>query len=211
MSQVQITKQGIIKAEQFSEFLISPHDNEIKIEPDGSLWTHIFHHNAPASNLFASTDDFANALYKNENLWFDFSLCNSANKWELLVIQASTSGATEKKIRWIQQYNPMTATYANVAQANIIYITGSEYSTSSWGGLYRKGGNTYLCANNGNNGNWWGATGCWTAYQGGLPAFFGEICSTGYYDIYLRIDNLANTKTTITKGSAITENQLYEI
>ena len=211
MSQPQITKQGIIKAEQFSEFLISPHDNEIKIESDGSLWTHIFHHNNPASNLFASTDNFTNALYKNENAWFDFSLCNSANKWELLVIQASTSGATEQKIRWIQQYNPMTATYANVAKANITYITGSEYSTSSWGGLYRKGGNTYLCANNGTEGNWWGATGCWTLHQSGIPAFYGQVVTTGYYDIYLRIDNLADTKATITKGSAITENQLYEI
>ena len=211
MSQPQITKQGIIQAEQFSEFLISPHDNTIKIESDGSLWTHIFHHNNPASNLFASTDDFANALYKNENLWFDFSLCNTISKWELLVIQVATAGGTEQKIRWIQQYNPMTATFANVAKANITYVTGSEYATSSWGGLYRKGGNTYLCVNNGTEGNWWGATGCWTAYQGGVPSFFGTVCTTGYYDIYLRIDNLANTKATITKGSAITENQLYEI
>ena len=211
MIQSQITKQGIIKAEQFSEYLISPYDNIIKIEPDGSLWTHIFHHNAPASNLFASTDDFTKALYKNENLWFDFSFCNNIDKWELLVIQASTINAVEKKIRWIQQYNPMTATFDNVAKANIIYITGSEYSTSTWGGLYHKGENTYLCANNGTNGKWWGATGCWTAYQGGLPAFFGEICSTGYYDIYLRIDNLTNIKTMITKNSAITETQLYEI
>ena len=211
MIQSQITKQGIIKVEQFSEYLISPYDNTIKIEPDGSLWTHIFHHNAPASNLFASTDDFTKALYKNENLWFDFSFCNNIDKWELLVIQASTINAVEKKIRWIQQYNPMTATFDNVAKANITYITGSEYSTSTWGGLYHKGGNTYLCANNGTNGNWWGATGCWTAYQGGLPAFFGEICSTGYYDIYLRIDNLTNIKTMITKNSAITETQLYEI
>lgn len=211
MAETQITKQGIVQAKQFSEFLISPHDNTIKIESDGSLWTHIFHHNAPASNLFASTDDFTKALYKNENLWFDFSLCNNVNKWELLVIQASTAGATEKKIRWIQQYNPLIATFDNVAKENITYIIGSEYSTSSWGGLYHRSGNTYLCANNGTNGNWWGATGCWTAYQGGLPAFFGEICSTGYYDIYLRIDNLSNTKATIINNSTVTENQLYEI
>lgn len=211
MSETQLTKQGIIQAEQFSEFLISPYDNTIKIESDGSLWTHIFHHNAPVSNLFASTDNFTSALYKNENLWFVFSICSNVNKWELLVIQSSTAGATEKKIRWIQQYNPMTATFDNVAKANITYITGSEYSTSTWGGLYRKGGNTYLCANNGTNGNWWGATGCWTAYQGGLPAFFGEICSTGYYDIYLRIDNLSNTEVTITGNSAITANEFYEL
>lgn len=211
MSEVQITKQGIIQAEQFSEYLISPHDNIIKIESDGSLWTHIFHHNAPASNLFASTDDFTKALYKNENLWFDFSLCNIIDKWEFLVIQSSTAGAAEKKIRWIQQVNPMVAVFGDVDKADITYIIGSEYNTSNWGGLYKKNSSAYLVANNGNSGNWWGATGCWTAYQGGLPAFFGEICSTGYYDIYLRIDNLTNTKATITNNSTVTENQLYEI
>lgn len=211
MSEAQITKQGIINAEQFSEYLISPYDNEIKIESDGSLWTHMFHHNAPASNLFASTDDFTKALYKNENLWFAFSLCNNIDRWELLVVQASTANATEKKIRWTQPINPMIAVYGDVDYADITYITGSEYTTSSWGGLYHRSGNAYLCANNGTNGNWWGATGCWTAYQGGLPAFFGEICSTGYYDIYLRIDNLANTKATIVKDSAITANQFYEL
>ena len=211
MGQPYIDKKGIWHADQFSEYLISPHDNTIKIESDGSLWTHIFHHNNPASNLFASTDNFTNALYKNENLWFDFSLCNNVDKWEFLVIQAATAGAVEKKIRWLQSVNPMVAVYGDVDNTDITYITSSEYNTSTWGGLYKKNSSAYLVANNGNSGNWWGATGCWTAYQGGLPAFFGEICSTGYYDIYLRIDNLANTKATITKGSAITENQLYEI
>ena len=211
MGQPYIDKKGIWHADQFSEYLISPHDNIIKIESDGSLWTHIFHHNNPASNLFASTDDFTNALYKSENAWVDFSLCNHADKWEFLVIQSPTSGAAEIKIRWLQPANPMTATYASVANANITYRTGSGYVTSSWGGLYRKGGNTYLCANNGTEGNWWGATGSWSLHQSGIPAFYGQVVTTGYYDIYLRIDNLANTKATITKGSAITENQLYEI
>ena len=109
MAQTNLTKTGIWQADQFSEFLITPHDREIHIEPDNSLWTHIFHHNAPASNLFASTDDFTKPLYKNSNLWFDFSICNNINKWEFLVIQVSTTGATPKKIRWSQPANPMTA------------------------------------------------------------------------------------------------------
>ena len=121
MGQPYIDKKGIWHVDQFSEYLISPHDNTIKIESDGSLWTHIFHHNNPASNLFASTDDFTNALYKSENAWFDFSLCNHADKWEFLVIQSPTSGAAEIKIRWLQPANPMTATYASVANANITY------------------------------------------------------------------------------------------
>ena len=211
MSQTNLTKTGIWQADQFSEFLISPHDNTIKIESDGSLWIHIFHHNNPASNLFASTDNFANALYKSENAWFDFSLCNHADKWEFLVVQAATAGAAESKVRWSQPINPMTAVYGDVDNADVTYTTGSGYSTSSWGGLYKKNSSAYLVANNGNSGNWWGATGSWSLHNSGIPAFLGQVVTTGYYDIYLRIDNLANTKATITKGSAITENQLYEI
>ena len=64
---VSITKTG-----QF----YNSHINEIHVEPDGSRWEHIFHHNNPAANLFASTDDFANGVYKNENLWFNFQICN---------------------------------------------------------------------------------------------------------------------------------------
>ena len=210
MNEININKQGVWTANQFSEYLISPHDNTIIVEPDGSLWTHIFHHNNPASNLFASTDDFTKALYKNENAWFDFSLCNYTDKWEFLVIQSATSGANEIKIRWSQPVNPMIATFAEVAKANITNITGSGYVTSTWGGLYHKGGNTYLCANNNTEGNWWGATGSWSLHQSGIPAFYGQVVTTGYYDIYLRIDNLTNTKTTITKGLTLTTNCFYE-
>lgn len=205
-----INKQGIWTASQFSEYIISPHDNNIIIEPDGSLWTHIFHHNNPASNLFASTDDFTKALYKNENLWFDFSLCNHTDKWEFLVIQSATAGANEVKLRWSQPVNPLVATFGDVDNADITYTTGGEYKSSTWGGLYHKGGNTYLCANNGIEGNWWGATGSWSNFNGGILAFYGTTVTSGCVDIYLRIDNTTNTRATITRELALTANQFYE-
>lgn len=73
----------ILKTGQF----IDNNINEIHIEPDGSKWVHILHHNNPSKNLFSSDDNFINGVYKNENLWFNFQICNKiTSNWEILVM-----------------------------------------------------------------------------------------------------------------------------
>ena len=58
----------------------------------------------------------------------------------------------ETKYRWIQKYNPMTATYAQVAESNITKNTSTGYSTiSGGGGLYKFTTSvTYIACNNNN-------------------------------------------------------------
>ena len=45
---MNISKQGIISASEFSEIPVNPYDTTIYTEPDGSNWIRIFHHNNPA-------------------------------------------------------------------------------------------------------------------------------------------------------------------
>ena len=125
-----------------------------------------------------------------------------------MVKQFIRNATSETKYRWVQQYNPMTATYANVARANITYNTSSGYATpaSTYGGLYNHNTNTKLCANNNVSGNWFGAIGSWSAHDGGIPGWNNTVVTTGYEDLYLRIDNVtfvnlpANTKTQFLKS-----------
>ena len=76
---LEITNTGQFKNSNLNEYLV---------EPDGSVWEHVFHHNNPASNLFASTDSFTTGVYKSKDAWFNFQVCNSlSSSWEFLIIQ----------------------------------------------------------------------------------------------------------------------------
>lgn len=178
---LNINKQG-----QFLETNL----NEYHIEPDGSIWEHVFHHNNPANNKFASSDTFASGVYKNANAWFNFQICNELTSWEILLIQNKENYSPIQKFRWIQQANPLTATYNDVTADSITRISTTGYTTCSWGGLYKKNSSTYLCANNGNSSNWWGAIGAWGSYQGGIPCWNGITPITGCVDVYIRVDNI---------------------
>lgn len=214
----QITKTGQIKCSTFTEFeglSYLKYDPNLYIEPDGSCWVRVYHHNNPSGGSFASTDDFAHSVYIDENRWFNMELANHLDKWEIMVKGKFTSTSAEWKLRWIQQYNPMTATYANVAVANITKITdGYSSSPTSWGGLYAKKGGAYLTTNNGNSGNWWGAVGSYSVYQNGIPGWgpTSTITTTGFNDIYLRIDNVTITSPAakITKNKLWTGSQIIE-
>lgn len=185
----QLHKTGVLDG-LINEFPYCPYDQQIYVEPDGSAWIRIYHHNNPAAAVFASSDSFTTSVYKDEDRWFYVSLCNLVDKWELMVKSKYTTSSTEIKRRWVQTINPMTATFAQVAAANITENTDTGYSHSTWGGLYHIGSSTYLCANNGTNGNWWGAVGAWSQHQGGIPGWLGTPTTTGYNDLYLRIDNV---------------------
>lgn len=220
--QNKITKTGQVRGALFSEFggmSYLKYDNNIYIEPDGSCWIRVFHHNNPAAGRFTSTNDFEHSIYIDEDRWFNMELAYYLDKWEIMVKGKFTSTANEWKLRWTQQYNPMIATYANVAAANVIKIMGGEgnyeVSPSSWGGLYKKNSNTYLCANNGTSSSWWGAIGAWNVHQSGLPGWGPSqtVTTTGYNDVYLRIDNVTFSDPTAktTKNNIWTSSQFIEI
>ena len=213
---LSIKKSGIIETELFTEFIANAFDTTTYVEPDGSAWIRIAHHNHPDTKRFAQTDSFTTQVYKEADVWFNVSLCNYlSGSWELMVKQATTAGGTEYKWRWIQSVNPMsTGQFEATKAANVTKITTSGYSNaSSYGGCYALiNSNTYLCCNNGTNGNWFGSFGCWTLYQGGMPGYSGTIVTTGYMDLYLRIDNAkANLNASSFGTNYIKSKEIIEI
>lgn len=202
-----VRKNGITEIQNISEFdalSYLKYDPNLHIEPDGSAWVHIYHHNHPNLGSFASTDTFATSVKKDENRWFNGTqVCNQLNKWEFLIKYAFTEGGTEYKERWIQTKNPENAVFGDVDPADVTRITGDGYKTGTWGGLYKKNSSAYWVLNNTNSGNWWGATGSFSVYEGGIPGYGGTITTTGYNDLYVRIDNVLSTVST---NSRITKN-----
>lgn len=202
-----VRKNGITEIQNISEFdalSYLKYDPNLHIEPDGSVWVHIYHHNHPDLGSFASTDTFATSVKKDENRWFNGTqVCNQLNKWEFLIKYAFTEGGTEYKERWIQTKNPESAVFGDVDPADVTRITGDGYKTGTWGGLYKKNSSAYWVLNNTNSGNWWGATGSFSVYEGGIPGYGGTITTTGYNDLYVRIDNVLSTVST---NSRITKN-----
>ena len=214
----QISKTGLVENSASSEWALTKYlkyDPNIYIEPDGSAWVHIYHHNNPAAGSFASGDTFTNSVYKDANRWFNATqICNQLNKWEFMIKYCYTANGTIYKERWIQTKNPENAVFGDVDAADITRITGNGYNTGSWGGLYKKNASAYWVMNNGNSGNWWGATGSFSVYQGGIPGYGGSITSTGYNDLYVRIDNgitIADaTEAQINKNNIYIGNSLIE-
>ena len=199
----KIYKTGITQGREISEIngmSNLKYDPKVYIEPDGSAWVRIFHHNNPTSYKFASNDTFTTGVYKDENRWFNFDLCNYVDKWEFIVKSKTTPDATEYKYRWSQTKNPLTAAFADVASSAVTKNTTTGYTSYSWGGLYKINSSTFLCTNNGTNGNWWGAVGAWNAHQGGIPGWT-TVITTGYEDVYLRIDNVTTTMPPIAKST----------
>ena len=192
---IKVDKTGIIEANTLLEYDTNLlYDTNIYTEPDGSKWVRVFHHNNPADDttLFTKTMDFEHGCYVGENSWFNFNVCKSFDHYEFLVKQTITAGAAETKYRFVQATNPFNSVYADVAptSTNITRITTSGYSTSTTsGGFYKNNGNTYFVAANSNSGNWYGAAGSWTPYSHRLPGYSNGLVTTGYMDVYLRIDN----------------------
>ena len=208
-----ITKNGIVNLSTISETFVCPFDTAFYVEPDGSTWIRLVHHNNPSVNKFSSNNTFDSSVYINNNMWFYASICNKItnNTFEFMIKQTATTGGTETKYRWIQTKNPFNASYADVAVANVTRITTSGYSTyGNYGGIYKMNSRSYFVANNGTEGNWWGALGCWTDYSTSIPGYAQTAISTGYIDLYLRVDNQTNITSSIFKN-AIIANHFYEI
>ena len=206
---LNINKNGLITTELFTEFIANTFDTNFYVEPDGSMWIRIFHHNNPANARFAQTDTFTSQVYKDADRWFNVKLCDLlSGSWELMVKQKTTSDATEAKYRWIQSTTPMGGSYDATVVANVTKITTSGYSVNTnAGGAYVHNSNTYIVINNSSNGNWFGAIGSWNAHQGGIPGYPNTVISTGYMDLYLRIDSAKANLNQVKFGNNYIQNR----
>ena len=209
---VKVKKNGIVECKKLSEEIVSFYDTNTYIEPDNSVWIHLFHHNAPSINgLFSSGDTFTTKVYKDEHRWFDMSVCNYVNKWELMIKVRNLATDPEVKYRWIQNVNPIIAAFNQTKDSQVTKITSDGYTALNYGGIMLRNGNTYLCMNNGIDGNWAGAIGAWTNWGAGIPGFGAGNLNDGYVDVYLRIDNLDDTTLARLGKEGFIANTLTEI
>ena len=211
---LSINKNGIITTDLFTEFIANTFDTNYYVEPDGSMWIRIFHHNNPANARFAQTDTFTTQVYKDADRWFNVKLCDLlSGPWELMIKQKTTSDATEVKYRWIQSTTPMGGTFDTTKAANVTKITTSGYSNNTnAGGAYVFNSSTYIVINNSTSGNWFGAIGSWGTYQNGIPGYPNSAITTGYMDLYLRIDNAkANLNKTSFGKNYIQSKEIIEV
>ena len=167
---------------------------EYHIEPDGSIWEQCFFHNNPSVNLFSNTDSFATGVYKNKDMWFNFNVCKSLTSFEFLYIQKSKESDDEVKYRWIQSKSPFEASYSDVAPSAVTRITTEGYTDGGMGGLCYRNSNAYFIVADTSSSDWWGATGSWASYLGGVPGYPTNVCTTGSISIFVRVDNNHNLK-----------------
>lgn len=166
------------------------YDKNIYKEPDGSLWLHIAHHNNPSSSgYFTQSATWAQGVYINADKWYDVDgVLAQVSRYEFMVKQKTTSSATEAKYRWIQNKNPLTATWNDVKPGTITVNTSSGYTSSSYGGLWQMNSYARLCIANATSSNWFGAFGCWSTYSTNkVPGYPNTEISTGYMDLYVNI------------------------
>jgi hypothetical protein len=208
-----VMKTGIVVAGALSESLVNPLDLNFYEEPDTSVWIRLVHHNNPANAKFSQSNTFSSSVYLDDDRWFYASIVNKItnNTYEFMIKQKPASTSTEEKYRWIQRVNPFTAVFEDVDSADVTKITTTGYSVhSSYGGIYKfNTSNTYFVTNNGTKGNWWGALGSWGTFNGGIPGFAQKTITTGYMDLYLRVDNQTGDFASIFKNS-ISASQFME-
>ena len=171
---------------------LCPQDPTIYTEPDGTTWIRIVHH-APheTSNLFDINGSWTTGYFKNYDAWFYGHLCNyiTNGKWELMIKEKTTSSASEAKYRWIQYSNPMTCAWSDVTGDKITKINSSGYSSMGTNGLfYHPSSGTYLSYDNGTSGSNWYGIGAYYSYNGGFPSLNNGTVTTGYSDLYLRVN-----------------------
>lgn len=148
---------------------------------DGSRWLQICSHKTSEGN-FSSSDDFSKFVYHSENVWANFSEIKTwdGTNYEFLYYEGTTAR------RWSQTIHPENAVYSDVGASSSNYTSISN--TSGRGGLYKKSPtNTYFCINNGNSGNWYGAIGSWTSWNGGIPGFTAV---TTDMKLYIRVKTI---------------------
>lgn len=203
-----IQKNGITNLSSFSEY---------HVEPDNSIWYKIGIHNNPLKNgCFSSSDDFVNGVFYGPNKWIQAGILNQLSKWEFLWIQQVNEKHPILKWRWVQKVNPIGASFATTKAADVTYNTSNGYSRvdSSIGGLYTSSGNAYFVINNGVEGNWFGALGCWAyGWVPGHPAddYTDAYVNYGFMELFVRVDTHPTLLKRMGDSSIATANEFYEI
>lgn len=143
---------------------------------DGSIFLRIMHHHIKnATQLFTKTSAHYNVDSELFSLLKRIGDYQLNSKYEFYAEQWNNEGdATPIKPRWSQTSNPYTSTtctgYTNISNS----IRGLRfYSTTS---------NTLITDTT----PWWGACGCWTAYQGGIPGLNATVAK-GTLDLWIRV------------------------
>jgi hypothetical protein len=109
----------------------------------------------------------------------------------------------------VQTKNPFNAVWNDVKPESVTRITTAGYTNGGNGGLWKMNSSTYFVVANSSSGNWFGATGSWTAYNGGIPGYPNTTVTTGCIDIFVRVDNIGkNTK--FYKNNIQIVNSIYE-
>lgn len=197
-NKASILKNGF-KFPYYTE-LFGKYDSRVIIEKDGSVFMRVAHHNNPASKLFASNDTFATWVYKDSDRWLIGKIHDYVDSWEYILEQQETSTSVKQRFRWKQTVNPNVATFDETKSSLVTKYTSSDGYTdisSSYGGMYKKNtsGTSYYVCNNNSSSNWFGAVGAFyywnnTADRVDIPGYNGVGISTGYLDLYIRIDNV---------------------
>lgn len=216
---ISVKKNGIVSAAEFVESDILAtlkYDKNIYVEPDGSMWVRVYHHNDPNTNgKFSTANSFTIGCYIDEHRWFNVNLCDYLDKWEILIIQKLTSTSSEVKYRWVQTTNPMSATYEDTVSTNIILNTSTGYTAPAYFGLWCGQHSSWLHTHGSATTSWWGAIGPWADYNGGTPSFDGSNkVTTGCTDLYVRIDNVTLTtadKTQFKKNGLVISHEFIEM
>lgn len=171
----QLTKTGIFNS-------VGLFENDYIISYGGATWLKVLQHVNPSSNQFTSSNAGNN---DSENLYSKLSYLTTNNfkssngAYEFLARQQQTSSGAVSTYRWTQTSAPASA-------SSITGFTSLEGGLTR--GLCKCSGNTYL-AHTGTTGDWWGACGSWSTYQGGVPGLGNLLVTTGFIQLYVRIDN----------------------
>ena len=211
-----IRKTGVLESKNFSEFCPSlKYDRKVYVEPDGSKWVHIAHHNNPIeSGLFSENDTFSKGVYLDEDRWYDVEqTVSQLNVFEFMHKQKQYNTDNEVKYRWIQTANPLTAVYSDVTLDKVTRIVTNGYTDGGYGGLYIKGGNAHLSIADDVASHWYGAYGSWTSSSSGrIPGYSPLYIYSGYMDLYVRIDNQdLNVGAGFYRNGTINGNNLIEV
>lgn len=196
-------------------------DNTVYREPDGSLWLRVYHQNNIDGNKkgFDQTMDvMRGGVYQDADNWYNGAIFRKLQgPFEFMYIQKRTSTYGVEKFRWSQPVNPLNATWDTVAQSSLkIYGTSLGYTAwqSYQGGMYPGGTAADFICRNANSGNTYGrvgAIGFWN--NQGTPCFHNGVCTTGYTDFYVRIDNtkFSDLVCSFTSDACINANRIIEI
>lgn len=202
----KVKKNGDIES---SSFIALGGMNDLSVMSyDGAYWLKVLRHSNP-SDLTArfSTSNYGNlitnpALYSRLS---DIPKCRSKEgKFEFLVRQKPKETDSTAILRWTQTNDPTTTT----TPSDFVNIENCNSATQ---GIRKNGSSAYLTAYNPNaTTNWFGACGAVSSHQGGIPGFNTAVITTGFLELWVRIDNTNLDLTDLTTTATTDAGRIYK-